>query len=298
MLDPRALERSMAEITRYFEEQEVETPEAIEELVKLITEDGDFPEYEPQTAIERAQDKMYDAWAETSPRRRVRLAKEALKISPDCADAYVLLAEQTAKTVEEALDLYQAGVAAGERSLGEDTFEKATGHFWDIIETRPYLRALLGLAQAHIELGNTGEGIAALRRIIELNPNDNQGARYELLSVLLETGETAEVHKLLRRYKDDITSAWAYGRALVTFLEHGNTRHSRANLQDALHRNIYFPSYLLGALPLPNNHPEYMEIGEPSEGRNLYYVQGPAWAAHEKAIEWLVDIIMRTPMPE
>ncbi|HEX3722448.1 MAG TPA: hypothetical protein VHV31_06635, partial [Nitrolancea sp.] len=177
MLDPRALERSMAEITRYIDEQEVETPEAVHELVKLITEDGDFPQYEPQTDIERAQDKMYDAWGESSPRKRIRLAKQALKISPDCADAYVLLAEETAKTPEEALKVYQAGVAAGERALGEETFTCDTGHFWEILETRPYLRALLGLAQAQIALGNSDEGIAALCRIIELNPDDNQGAR-------------------------------------------------------------------------------------------------------------------------
>ncbi|HEX3724286.1 MAG TPA: hypothetical protein VHV31_15975, partial [Nitrolancea sp.] len=106
-----------------------------------------------------------------------------------------------------------------------------------------------------------------------------------------------EVHKLLHRYKDEITSAWSYGRALVTFLEHGNTRHSRANLQEALHRNIYFPSYLLGSLPLPDVPLEYMEIGEPSEGLNLFYVQGSAWVAHERAIDWLVEVIMRTPDP-
>jgi tetratricopeptide (TPR) repeat protein len=297
MLDPRAIERSMADLTRYIEEQGLETPDEVEQLVKRITEDGEFPDYEPQSDVERAQNTMYDAWGETSPRKRVRLAKQALKISPDCADAYVLLAEETTKTPEEALDLYRAGVAAGGRALGEDAFARDKGHFWEIMATRPYLRALFGLAQLEIELGETDEGIATLRRIIELNPIDNQGARYQLLSILLETDETAEVHKLLRQYKDDFASAWAYGRALVTFLEHGNTRHSRANLQEALQRNIYFPAYLLGAIPLPDELPAYMEIGGETEGLNLYYEQGAAWAAHEKALDWLVEVIGRTPPP-
>jgi tetratricopeptide (TPR) repeat protein len=297
MLDPRAIERSMADLTRYIEEQGLETPDEVEQLVKRITEDGEFPDYEPQSDVERAQNTMYDVWGETSPRKRVRLAKQALKISPDCADAYVLLAEEAAKTAEQAYDLYRAGVAAGGRALGEDAFARDKGHFWEIMATRPYLRALFGLAQLEIELGETDEGIATLRRIIELNPIDNQGARYQLLSILLETDETAEVHKLLRQYKDDFASAWAYGRALVTFLEHGNTRHSRANLQEALQRNIYFPAYLLGAIPLPDELPAYMEIGGETEGLNLYYEQGAAWAAHEKALDWLVEVIGRTPPP-
>lgn len=297
MIDPRAVERSLAHLTRYIEEQQLETPEQVEEIVKRFTDSGEFPVYEPQTDVERAQNMMYDAWGETSTRKRVRLAKQALKICPDCADAYVLLAEETAKTPQEARELYRAGVEAGERALGEEAFERDKGHFWEIMPTRPYLRALFGLAQLEINLGNVDEGTAGLRRILELNPNDNQGARYQLLSTLLETGKTVEVHKLLRQYKDDFASAWSYGRALVTFLEHGNTRHSRANLQEALHRNIYFPAYLLGALPIPDELPKYMEIGGESEGLNLYYEQGTAWDAHEKALDWLVEVIGRTPPP-
>ena len=39
---------------------------------------------------------MYEAFdAHCSSARRIALAKEALQIFPDCADAYVLLAEDT-----------------------------------------------------------------------------------------------------------------------------------------------------------------------------------------------------------
>src|ERR1019366_10094028 len=54
-------------------------------------------------ATAKAQEVMYDAWDQTSPRARVALAHKALAISPLCADAYVLLAEQEAKSAEEAL---------------------------------------------------------------------------------------------------------------------------------------------------------------------------------------------------
>jgi len=68
-------------------------------------------------ALEDAQDLMYRAWETADQRQRVALAKEALSRSPLCADAYVLLAEETAKTPAEAIELYRKGLEAGEKAL-------------------------------------------------------------------------------------------------------------------------------------------------------------------------------------
>src|SRR5207249_2047589 len=45
-------------------------------------------------ATAKAQDVMYEAWERTTSRSRIALAHKALGISPLCADAYVLLAEE------------------------------------------------------------------------------------------------------------------------------------------------------------------------------------------------------------
>ncbi len=49
-------------------------------------------------AVTAAQEIMYDAWDQSSPRARVALARKALAVSPLCADAYVLLAEEEGKS--------------------------------------------------------------------------------------------------------------------------------------------------------------------------------------------------------
>jgi tetratricopeptide (TPR) repeat protein len=295
MFDPRALERSTLDLTRLLQEQELDSLEDANEFLASVIARDDIPKFEPQTPIERAQDKMYDAWAAQSKRKRVRLAKQALKISPDCADAYVLLAEETGETPEISRELYRAGIEAGERALGPEAFERDKGEFWGLIETRPFMRALEGLATTEMTIGNVDEAMAHFRRMLELNTNDNQGARYLLLGCLLEVNDTASVHILLRQYRDDISAQWAYGRALVTFLERGNTRHSRANLQDAVRRNLFFPMYLLGVIPVPDTLPEYIEIGTESEGIECLIKQGRAWLAHERAVDWLVDVMPSIP---
>ena len=68
----------------------------------------------------RAEDLAYEAWEAAGPRRAV-LARRALALWPDCADGYVLLA-QAASSLEEARELLERGVAAGERVVGRRVF--------------------------------------------------------------------------------------------------------------------------------------------------------------------------------
>jgi hypothetical protein len=59
-------------------------------------------------ATAKAQDVMYEAWERTTSRSRIALARKALGISPLCADAYVLLAEE-ARSIKEARDYCAKG---------------------------------------------------------------------------------------------------------------------------------------------------------------------------------------------
>ena len=127
---------------------------------------------------------MYRAFEESNEKRRVRLAEQALEICPDCADAYVLLAEN-ATSRKEALRLYQQGVAAGERALGTKAFQQDVGRFWGILETRPYMRRRLGLAHVLWSAGHRDEAVQHLQEMLRLNPGDNQGVRYTLAGFLL-----------------------------------------------------------------------------------------------------------------
>ena len=73
----------------------------------------------------RAEDLVYEAWEAAGPQRAV-LARKALALWPDCADGYVLLA-QAASSLEEARELLERGVAAGERAVGRRVFVEDAG---------------------------------------------------------------------------------------------------------------------------------------------------------------------------
>jgi hypothetical protein len=54
------------------------------------------------SALQEAQELMYRAWETRGRQARLALAKRALKTSPLCADAYLLLAGESARSAEEA----------------------------------------------------------------------------------------------------------------------------------------------------------------------------------------------------
>lgn len=195
-----ALERVLTNLNALMGEREPAWVEETNALLEGLVIQGGLPRRSASTPLEQAQDLMYDAWEAPSSRERVRLARKALTISQDCADAYVLLAEETARTPEEAAALYARGIAAGERALGPETFEQDVGYFWGLLETRPYMRARLGLAQALWAMGNRQGAVEHLRDMLRLNPGDNQGVRYVLLHWLLEIDAPDQVEALLAAY--------------------------------------------------------------------------------------------------
>lgn len=165
---------------------------------------------------------MYDAWDSSDRKRRIALAKKALEISPLCADAYVLLAQETAGDLDQAIELYRRGVEAGEKAIGKAAFRNDVGHFWGLFETRPYMRARQGVAQTLWDKGLQDEAATHYRDMLRLNPNDNQGIRYLLMDCLLILGRDDEAAKLIKRYKDDGAAAWSWSRALLAFRRSGD----------------------------------------------------------------------------
>ncbi len=243
------------------------------------------------TPLEQAQDKMYEAWGAKGA-SRVKLAREALAISPDCADAYVLLAEETAETVEDARELYQKGVQAGERALGKEFFEENAGHFWGILQSRPYMRARAGLAETLEAMGEPEQAADHYRELLRLNPNDNQGNRFALARCLLKAGADEELGKLLDQYEDDVTAAWLYTRALWLFRKEGATRSAGALLVKAFKQNLFVPLYLLAAEQIPDEPPDYIELGGETEAIEYIGMNAKAWLDTEGAIQWFVDTLI------
>jgi len=127
MPDMRAIEKMTADLSRVPQNKHFQSEEELKEYLDAVVKDGKLSDTIAKSAVDIAQDIIYEAWETESKKERVKMAKEALAISLDCADAYNLLAEEEAKTLEEAKELYQKGIDAGRRALGEKLFKEDSG---------------------------------------------------------------------------------------------------------------------------------------------------------------------------
>jgi tetratricopeptide (TPR) repeat protein len=294
--DRRASEKMLQDIHKILNQQEFGSiEEANQFMQQLMASTGGYvPERSPRSSLERAQDVMYRAWESPNRSQRVKLARQALEISPDCADAYVLLAEENARTPAEARALYEQGVKAGERALSQEDFEEMVGYFWGILETRPYMRARLGLAQALWVLGEHQQAADHMHELLRLNPGDNQGVRYLLATLLLQMGDDTALDKLLAQYPDDWSANWKYSAALLAFRKDGKSERANALLKEAIQYNRFVPPFLLGRKNPPKQMPAFVSPGQENEAVDYAVDAVIAWQQTPGARDWLKEILAQS----
>jgi tetratricopeptide (TPR) repeat protein len=285
LFDRRSMESFHAKIERYFQEH---PPASTEEMNRILQEKfvgpiDDMPDVGPRTPAEQAQELCYQAF-DAIGRRRVLLARQAIEIDPDCADAYNLLAEASYEPAD-ALRFNEQALAAAERTLGSD-FDQHVGHFWGVQATRPYMRARAGCAQLLDLLGRTDEAIAHVKEMLRLNPNDNQGIRYSLLAWLLKSNADAEAGKLLKQY-DEKTAHWSYAKVLLAFRLSGKSTAAERELATAIKANRFVPERLLtdeDFQPIQS-----YSLGSPEEAEFAAEQLFPAFQSTPGALQWLAD---------
>lgn len=294
----RQVEITTANIERLLEGKSFGSLEEADLFLKDLCAAGPIPEAPPTTSLEKAQSLIYRAIG-APPEVRLELAEQAVSVCPDCADAYVILAE-AAPTLEEARSLFEQGVAAGERCLGERVFEENAGHFW-ATRMRPYMRARLGLARCLEQLGRREEAIAHYKDLIRLNPQDNQGVRYLLLNALVEQSLDEEADRLLRQFPDDASADWYYSRLLLAWRKEKDGPKTRFLFKKAYNQNPYVTDYLLGWKTIPDTLPDDIGIGDEDEA--IYYaaISKELWSQDSALVSWLremVDALYRRRRPE
>ena len=158
------------------------------------------------------------------------------------------------------------------------------GRFWGVSATRRHIRARLGLAQSLEQLDRVDEAVEHYRKLLRLNPEDNQGARYLLMPRLLELGHDVEAARLLKS-SDEESASWAYAQALLAFRLSGKSAAARRELQSAFRVNPHVPELLVHDGPLPRS--EHYSPGSPEEA--VFYAEElrRAFQRTDGALGWL-----------
>ncbi|MEK4523158.1 SEC-C metal-binding domain-containing protein [Psychrobacillus sp. FSL W7-1493] len=189
---PRLSEYRNWELLMHMNSVEIESEEEMQGLVSQLMNKP----YKPKNNLEKAQLNAYEGYfAETEQLRNNywKIAKLSDANNPD-----VLLHQaELAKTEKVARDFYKKAIKEAYKQF-DSSFDVA----WGYVPNRPYLRALFAYGVWEFELGNFEAALDQFLQVMELNPNDNQGARYLLVSTMLHLGSPEEAEAVLAMYPD------------------------------------------------------------------------------------------------
>jgi tetratricopeptide (TPR) repeat protein len=233
----------------------------------------------------RSQDLVFEAYEQPVTKGK-KIIKQALELDPNNADAYNYLAS-IEKGIDGAIKMFEKAIKAGEKTLGKKFFKEEKGYFWGMIETRPFMRAKAGLADCLYAKKEVDKAIEIYKEMLELNPNDNQGIRYLLSTLLLSKNDLTNFLSFIENNKEEDCAVWNYNNALYQFKKSGQSTTSDKELLKAYTSNEYVIDYMLGVKEMPRELPQY--IGRGDENEAISYVNGAwvVWDKTDEAFDWL-----------
>ena len=282
--DPRVHEQVMRRVHALIGRQQFDSPEEMQAFLSANLDKANEI-HEPITPQEKALALLDRAYDEVG-RVQLKLAREALALWPDAADAWVLRAE-AAWDPERRLELYREGRDAGARAIGTGIFTQSAGHAWGVLETRPYLRACFGFAEALWDLGRHDEALAQWRELARLDPADHLAVADIAVPRLLEANRDADAGGLLEVLEMAESPIPLYAKALLAFRLRGPDADATTKLAQAVRSNRFVPLYLSGRSRLEGDMPGHLQPGSDDQARYVAASLMLAWRQTRGAVEWL-----------
>ncbi len=212
---------------------------------------------------------------------------KSLNLDPTNVDAHLQLLELAFIDDEYQIPILEKLEAIARQKLGEDLLSNANGHFWGMIETRPYMRVLGSLASECHYQGFLDEAVAYWEQMLTLNKNDNQGVRYHLLLTYLALGKLKKADKIFNQYDEvALSCCFSWGNVLRHFLAHKKDLALEA-LKSARKQNKYMESFIKGTRKPPMELPDRYAPGSREEAICFVDYMITAWEPFPKAIKWL-----------
>lgn len=239
---------------------------------------------EALTMEERAQDLVEEAYA-LPIRSAIKNIDIALNFNPDCIEAYEFMGH-IQKRLDSSLAYYEKGVNIGKRIFGGNYLKMNKGHFWGLHETRPYMRCMWQYADCLYKSGRKDSCISVLEEMIELNQNDNQGVRDQLMLYLLEQNDFKKFGRYNRLFKEVGGAFMSFNRALFAFKKTGESDRSNLLLFTAIEENKFVLPMLISS-KLQTELPDSFGYGDKSEAKYYSVFAQSIWQLTPGAVKWL-----------
>lgn len=273
----------------------------------------------PNDPREKALELVAQADAAPTKEKAATLYNKALLLDPNCVDAKIGLVARSSRSADELIAAMERIIQETHDAWGPAFLEENAGHFWLLVETRPYMRVRGQLVDFYMAFGRFEKVIPHCEEILRLNPGDNMGMREQLLGAYLGANKLNEAARLVRRFVDEVAESeaqahpaenalrearidrdvfswgatFAWGWVLLRFVTQGPTAAARL-LVPATKANPFLPEMLLDMRAIPEHTPTMYTEGSVEEAAIACSYLFGAWHKNPSAIAWLRSAFKRT----
>lgn len=239
--------------------------------------------------------KLIDkAWEQKNYNKKVKLAQDALQISGDCSEAYVILSYNQSISGQEQKNLVLKAIECARKIIGEENIDRYIGKFLDAEIAKPYFSAKYRLGSLLWSLGEREEAVEVYTELLRLSPEDNLMIRGTLLSWLIILNKHDEVGEILNKYNNDFLAAVKFSKALYYYKNNEYQVAERA-LKIAEVGNKHVIPYIVKQKKLPKSIPLLKKLGGEDEAMNYMKYGEDAWQETTGAIQWVKDFLKNRP---
>ena len=159
---------------------------------------------------------------------------------------------------------------------------------WSDIDNRPFLRAYHSLGCWRLDQRLWDQAIEIFSRLLQVNPNDNQGARYLLPQCWFETDDTAALLEHCQRFPGDSGPEVLYSNALALVLSGQDAQARKALAECVRHLPLVAEELLMSSHPEPDRKdPDLITIGGADQAWEYWRTYGAYWERSNKAMDLL-----------
>lgn len=258
----------------------------LEEKVEVENLESLFKEDE---FLKEANKIARKAWQEKNYKKKVRLAKEALSLSENCSEAYIILSYDNSLNDNQKKDLAEKAVEVSKNIIGEENIDKFINKCLDYEVTNGYYSSKYRLGSLLWSIGEKEEAIKNFKELIKLCPNDRLLVRSILLSWLISVDRFDEAFEILEQYKNDNLVGTRLSRVLYLF-KNNELEEAKRNLRLANSINPFVLKYIIKQKKVTTSHNEFKKLG--SEEEAIFYMKyaEAAWDNVKGSREWVKEI--------
>lgn len=184
----------------------------------------------------QSRNHLFDKFYSADEFREQEVAKRELKTilieDPQFIDAYNSLGwwEIDVHNYGNAKRLFEMAFNIGNELIPKNYSGRI---LWGFTENRPFLRAMHGLGISHLYIQEFDKATKLFDKILNYNPNDNQGSRALTIHCKLALGQFNSIIEICKQYPNDTMADTVYGQ-FIAYYRLGDHKKARFALKNAV----------------------------------------------------------------